>query len=84
MPSVGRNSLWGPTILSRPLTWCLARGEGWSGGISETREMPGFCAKHHLSAEIEVIPAGKINEAYERVLASGVRYRFVIDNATLA
>jgi alcohol dehydrogenase (NADP+) len=53
-------------------------------GVSETREMLGFCAKHHLSAEIEVIPAGKINEAYERVLASGVRYRFVIDNATLA
>jgi uncharacterized zinc-type alcohol dehydrogenase-like protein len=52
-------------------------------GIRETREMLDFCAQHHLSAGIELIPAQKINEAYERVLASDVRYRFVIDNSTL-
>ena len=53
------------------------------GGIRETQEMLDFCAEHHLGAEIEVIPAEKINEAYERVLASDVRYRFVIDTSTL-
>jgi uncharacterized zinc-type alcohol dehydrogenase-like protein len=54
------------------------------GGIRETQEMLDFCAEHHLGAEIEVIAADQINEAYERVLASDVRYRFVIDTATLA
>ncbi|MEU7745529.1 NAD(P)-dependent alcohol dehydrogenase [Nonomuraea sp. NPDC049158] len=54
------------------------------GGIRETQEMLDFCAQHHLGAEIEVISADKINEAYERVLASDVRYRFVIDISTLA
>ncbi|WP_457946549.1 NAD(P)-dependent alcohol dehydrogenase [Pseudarthrobacter sp. alpha12b] len=53
------------------------------GGIRETQEMLNFCAEHGLGAEIEVIPAEKINDAYERVLASDVRYRFVIDTATL-
>ncbi|XAS64161.1 NAD(P)-dependent alcohol dehydrogenase [Pseudarthrobacter sp. So.54] len=53
------------------------------GGIRQTQEMLDFCAEHHLGAEIEVIPAEKINEAYERVLASDVRYRFVIDTSTL-
>ena len=53
------------------------------GGIRETQEMLDFCAEHQLGAEIEVIPAEKINEAYERVLASDVRYRFVIDTSTL-
>jgi uncharacterized zinc-type alcohol dehydrogenase-like protein len=53
------------------------------GGIRETQEMLDFCALHGIGAEIEVIPAGKINDAYERVLASDVRYRFVIDTATL-
>jgi uncharacterized zinc-type alcohol dehydrogenase-like protein len=43
-----------------------------------------FCAEHHLGAEIEVIGADQINEAYERILASDVRYRFVIDTATLS
>jgi uncharacterized zinc-type alcohol dehydrogenase-like protein len=42
-----------------------------------------FCAEHQVGAEIELIPAAKINEAYERVLASDVRYRFVIDTSTL-
>ena len=53
------------------------------GGIPETQEMLNFCAEHGFGAEIEVIPASKINEAYERVLASDVRYRFVIDTATI-
>ncbi|MBG6184791.1 putative zinc-type alcohol dehydrogenase-like protein [Arthrobacter sp. CAN_A214] len=53
------------------------------GGIRQTQEMLDFCAEHHLGAEIEVIPASKINDAYERVMASDVRYRFVIDTATL-
>jgi uncharacterized zinc-type alcohol dehydrogenase-like protein len=42
-----------------------------------------FCAEHDIAAEIEVIPATQVNEAWERVLASDVRYRFVIDNSTL-
>ena len=52
------------------------------GGIRETQEMLDFCAEHGIAAEIEVIPASDINAAYERVLASDVRYRFVIDAAT--
>jgi len=53
------------------------------GGIRETQDMLDFCAEHRLGADIELIPASKINEAYERVLASDVRYRFVIDTSTL-
>jgi uncharacterized zinc-type alcohol dehydrogenase-like protein len=54
------------------------------GGIAETQEMLDFCAEHGLGAEIEIIGGEQINEAYERVLASDVRYRFVIDTATFA
>ncbi|MFG2838755.1 NAD(P)-dependent alcohol dehydrogenase [Streptomyces zaomyceticus] len=53
------------------------------GGIAETQEMLDFCAAHGLGAEIEVISGEQINEAYERVLASDVRYRFVIDASTI-
>ncbi|MEU7075881.1 NAD(P)-dependent alcohol dehydrogenase [Streptomyces narbonensis] len=53
------------------------------GGIAETQEMLDFCAAHGLGAEIEVIGAEQINEAYERVIASDVRYRFVIDTSTI-
>ncbi len=53
------------------------------GGIRETQDMLNFCAEHGLGAEIEVIAADKINDAYQRVLASDVRYRFVIDTSTL-
>jgi uncharacterized zinc-type alcohol dehydrogenase-like protein len=53
------------------------------GGIQETQEMLDFCAEHGFGAEIELITAEQINEAYERVLASDVRYRFVIDTATI-
>ncbi|MFF3576874.1 NAD(P)-dependent alcohol dehydrogenase [Streptomyces mirabilis] len=53
------------------------------GSIQETQEMLDFCAEHGFGAEIELISADQINEAFERVLASNVRYRFVIDIATL-
>jgi uncharacterized zinc-type alcohol dehydrogenase-like protein len=53
------------------------------GGIRETQEMLDFCAAHGFGAEIELVAAQEINEAYERVLASDVRYRFVIDTATI-
>jgi uncharacterized zinc-type alcohol dehydrogenase-like protein len=53
------------------------------GGIRETQEMLDFCAEHDVTPEIEVIEASYVNEAYERMLASDVRYRFVIDNATI-
>ncbi|MET7270008.1 NAD(P)-dependent alcohol dehydrogenase [Streptomyces flaveolus] len=53
------------------------------GGIAETQEMLDFCAEHGIGAEIELIAASEINDAYERVLASDVRYRFVIDTATI-
>ena len=54
------------------------------GGIELTQEMLDFCAEHGIGSEVEVISADQINEAYARVLASDVRYRFVIDTATLA
>jgi uncharacterized zinc-type alcohol dehydrogenase-like protein len=53
------------------------------GGIAETQEMLDFCAEHNVRPEIEVIAPDYINEAYERVLASDVRYRFVIDTQSL-
>ncbi len=53
------------------------------GGIKETQEMLDFCGKHNLASDIEIVPIQKVNEAYERVLKSDVRYRFVIDMATL-
>jgi alcohol dehydrogenase (NADP+) len=53
------------------------------GGIAETQEMLDFCSKHNIACDIEVVPIQKVNEAYERVLKSDVRYRFVIDMASL-
>ncbi|WP_370970258.1 NAD(P)-dependent alcohol dehydrogenase [Amycolatopsis sp. cg9] len=53
------------------------------GGIAETQEMLDFCAKHGIGAEIETISADRVNEAYERVENSDVRYRFVIDAKTI-
>ncbi|MBN8550822.1 MAG: NAD(P)-dependent alcohol dehydrogenase [Deltaproteobacteria bacterium] len=53
------------------------------GGIQETQEMLDFCGKHNITCDIEIIPIQKVNEAYERVLKSDVRYRFVIDMASL-
>ncbi len=54
------------------------------GGIPETQEMLDFCAEHGIVADIEMIRADEINAAYERMLKGDVKYRFVIDNATLA
>ncbi|WP_176585626.1 NAD(P)-dependent alcohol dehydrogenase [Priestia megaterium] len=53
------------------------------GGIRETQEMLDFCAKHNIAPKIEIISADQIDEAYERVLASDVKYRFVIDISTM-
>lgn len=53
------------------------------GGLPETQEMLDFCAKHSITSEIEVIGIEKVNEAYERMLKGDVRYRFVIDLASL-
>ncbi len=53
------------------------------GSIKETQEMLDFCAQHNIACDIEVIPIQKVNEAYERMLKSDVRYRFVIDMASL-
>ena len=51
------------------------------GGIRETQEMLDFCSKQNIACDIELIPIQKVNEAYERVVKSDVRYRFVIDIA---
>jgi uncharacterized zinc-type alcohol dehydrogenase-like protein len=53
------------------------------GGIAETQEMLDFCGAHGITADVEIIPIQKINEAYERMVRNDVRYRFVIDLATL-
>ena len=53
------------------------------GGIAETQEMLDFCGKHSITANVEVIPIQKVNEAYERLLKSDVKYRFSIDMASL-
>jgi alcohol dehydrogenase (NADP+) len=53
------------------------------GGIAQTQEMLDFCGKHNITADVEVIPIQKVNEAYERLLKSDVKYRFSIDMASL-
>ena len=53
------------------------------GGIPETQEMLDFCGEHNITADVEVIPIQKINEAYERMVKSDVKYRFSIDMASL-
>ena len=53
------------------------------GGIRETQEMLDFCAEHNITSDVEMISIDKINEAYERVLKSDVKYRFVIDMASM-
>lgn len=54
------------------------------GGIPETQEMLDFCAEHGIVSDIEMIRADEVNEAYGRMLKGDVKYRFVIDNASLA
>jgi uncharacterized zinc-type alcohol dehydrogenase-like protein len=53
------------------------------GGLAETQEMLDFCGKYNITADVEVIPIQKVNEAYERLLKSDVKYRFCIDMASL-
>jgi uncharacterized zinc-type alcohol dehydrogenase-like protein len=53
------------------------------GGLAETQEMLDFCGKHNITSDVEVIPIQKVNEAYERLLKSDVKYRFSIDMASL-
>jgi uncharacterized zinc-type alcohol dehydrogenase-like protein len=53
------------------------------GGIAETQEMLDFCGEHNITADVEIIPIQKVNEAYERLLKSDVKYRFSIDMASL-
>jgi len=53
------------------------------GGLAETQEMLDFCGKHNITADVEVIPIQKVNEAYERLVKSDVKYRFSIDMASL-
>jgi len=53
------------------------------GGIPETQEMLDFCGRHNITADVEVIPIQKVNEAYERLLKADVKYRFSIDMASL-
>jgi uncharacterized zinc-type alcohol dehydrogenase-like protein len=53
------------------------------GGIVETQEMLDYCAKHRITSEVEIVPIQKIDDAYRRAVEGDVRYRFVIDLATL-
>ena len=53
------------------------------GGIKETQEMLDFCGTHNITSDVEIIPMNRINEAYERILKSDVKYRFVVDMNTL-
>jgi uncharacterized zinc-type alcohol dehydrogenase-like protein len=53
------------------------------GGIPETQEMLDFCGTHNITADVEIVPIQKVNEAYERMLKSDVKYRFSIDMASL-
>ncbi|MCW2784229.1 MAG: alcohol dehydrogenase [Marmoricola sp.] len=76
-----------PEPFAVPMFALAARRRSFSasgiGGIRETQEMLDYCAEHGIASDIEVISADQVNEAWERVLASDVRYRFVIDIATL-
>ena len=73
--------------LDVPAFSLIARRRSFSGsaigGIAETQEMLDFCGKHNITADVEVIPIQKVNEAYERLLKSDVKYRFSIDMASL-
>lgn len=53
------------------------------GGMPETQEMIDFCAAHNIVSDVEVVPIQSVNQAYERLLKNDVRYRFVIDMASL-
>ena len=65
-----------------PTTYPIVPGHE-IGGIAETQEMLDFCGEHGITADVEVIPIQQVNEAYERLLKSDVKYRFAIDMASL-
>jgi alcohol dehydrogenase (NADP+) len=75
-----------PDPMPVPVFALMSQRRSWAGsgigGIRQTQEMLDFCAEHHLGAEIEVISGEQIDEAWDRVVASDIRYRFVIDTAT--
>jgi uncharacterized zinc-type alcohol dehydrogenase-like protein len=75
-----------PDPMSVPAFALIGQRRSWAGsaigGIAETQEMLDFCAEHNLGAQIEVISGDQIDQAWDRVVASDVRYRFVIDTAT--
>ena len=74
----------GLPVFALPLLWRRRRIAGsLIGGIRETQEMLDFCAEHGIACDIETIAPDQINDAYKRVVASDVRYRFVIDTSTL-
>jgi len=64
-------------------SWRAAASRVADRGIPETQEMLDFCGEHQIAADVEVIPIQKVNEAYERLLKSDVKYRFSIDMASL-
>ena len=75
----------GLPVFALPLLWRRRRIAGsLIGGIRETQEMLDFCAEHGIVCDIETIAPDQINQAYERMLKSDVKYRFVIDSASLA
>lgn len=81
---VGAPSTPHPTPSVRDLIFRRRKiGGSLIGGIQETQEMLSFCGKHHIMADVEVIPIQKVNEAYERMLKNDVKYRFVIDIKSL-
>ena len=75
-----------PDPMAVPVFALMSQRRSWAGsgigGIRQTQEMLDFCAEHHLGAEIEVISGDQIDEAWDRVVASDIRYRFVIDTST--
>jgi uncharacterized zinc-type alcohol dehydrogenase-like protein len=61
----------------------LAYAGSLIGGIAETQEMLDFCAEHGVASDIEIVEATGLNQAYDRMVAGDVKYRFVLDTSTL-
>ncbi len=84
-PDAGRRT--GEAAAGERRSGCCSGGESLSGsmigGIAETQEMLDFCGDHNITSDVEVIPIQKVNEAYERLVKSDVKYRFSIDMASL-
>jgi uncharacterized zinc-type alcohol dehydrogenase-like protein len=75
-----------PDPMAIPVAALMDQRRSWAGsgigGIRQTQEMLDFCAEHHIGAEVEVISGDEIDQAWDRVVSSDVRYRFVIDTST--